>query len=134
MVGDLWKNFSEDVIFVFIYVKEEDVLVICFYLLDVYVEVIDYRRWVVLWYVIEIIKSGMNKVVGLQKISDYYDVLREWIIVFGDEDNDLEMFEFVGCGVVMGNGIDEVKQIVNWIMVINEEDGVVRFLKEYFLF
>lgn len=57
---------------------------------------------------------------------------RERIIAFGDEDNDLEMLEFAGCGVAMGNGIDEVKQIANRTTATNEEDGVARFLKEYF--
>lgn len=30
-----------------------------------YVEVIDYRKWGVFWLIIEIVKSGLNKVVGL---------------------------------------------------------------------
>ncbi|MCY8173424.1 HAD hydrolase family protein, partial [Bacillus inaquosorum] len=47
-------------------------------------------------------------------------------------DNDLEMLEFAGCGVAMGNGIDAVKQIANRTTAANEEDGVARFLKEYF--
>lgn len=74
----------------------------------------------------------MNKAVSMQKISDYYGVPRERIIAFGDEDNDLEMLEFAGCGVAMGNGIDAVKQIANRTTATNEEDGVARFLKEYF--
>ncbi|MGV2516493.1 UNVERIFIED_CONTAM: Cof-type HAD-IIB family hydrolase, partial [Bacillus subtilis] len=73
-----------------------------------------------------------NKAVGLQKISEYYDVPRERIIAFGDEDNELEMLEFAGCGVAMGNGIDEFKQIANRRTATNEEDGVARFLREYF--
>ncbi|MCI4170815.1 HAD hydrolase family protein, partial [Bacillus spizizenii] len=46
--------------------------------------------------------------------------------------NFLEMLEFAGCGVALGIGIDEVKQIANRTTATNEEDGVSRFLKEYF--
>ncbi|KFF57425.1 phosphatase [Bacillus subtilis] len=131
-VGDLRENLGEDVTSVLIHAKEEDVPAIRSYLSDVHAEVIDHRRWAAPWHVIEIIKSGMNKAVGLQKISDFYGVPRERIIAFGDEDNDLEMLEFAGCGVAMGNGIDAVKQIANRTTAANEEDGVARFLKEYF--
>lgn len=81
---------------------------------------------------IEIIKHGMNKAVGLKKISDYYQVPRERIIAFGDEDNDLEMLRFAGCGVAMENGTDEVKQATDRVTGSNEADGIASFLTSYF--
>lgn len=35
------------------------------------------------------------------------------------------MIEYVGMGVVMGNVIEYIKEIVNYIIIINNEDGVV---------
>ncbi|MCY8512136.1 Cof-type HAD-IIB family hydrolase [Bacillus atrophaeus] len=131
-VGDLRDNLGEDVTSVLIHAKEEDVPDIRAYLSDVHAEVIDHRRWAAPWHVIEIIKSGMNKAVGLKKISDYYQIPAERIIAFGDEDNDLEMLAFAGCGVAMENGIDSVKQIADTTTFSNEEDGVSRFLKQHF--
>ena len=54
------------------------------------------------------------------------------VIAFGDEDNDLEMLEFAGCGVAMGNGIEGVKSVANKVTKSNEEDGIAVFLKDYF--
>ncbi|CUX92946.1 Cof-type HAD-IIB family hydrolase [Bacillus velezensis] len=130
--GDLRETVQEDVTSVLIHAKEEDVADIRAHLSDVHAEVIDHRRWAAPWHVIEIIKHGMNKAVGLKKISDYYQVPRERIIAFGDEDNDLEMLRFAGCGVAMGNGTDEVKQAADRVTGSNEADGIAEFLKSYF--
>ena len=99
---------------------------------DAHAEVIEQRSWGHPWNVIEIVKAGLNKAVGLQKISKYYDIPKERIIAFGDEDNDLEMLDYVGCGVAMANAIDELKSVSNELTTTNEEDGVARFLEERF--
>lgn len=70
---------------------------------------IDQRVWAAPWNIIEVIRSGLNKAVGLQKISAYYNIPKERIIAFGDEDNDLEMIEYAGHGIAMGNAISELK-------------------------
>lgn len=41
------------------------------------------------------------------------------------------MLDYAGCGVAMGNGIDQVKSIANEVTGTNEEDGVARFLQSY---
>ncbi|MDA1475947.1 Cof-type HAD-IIB family hydrolase [Bacillus changyiensis] len=131
-VGDLRKNLGANVTSVLIHAKEEDVPSIRTYLSDVHAEVVDHRRWAAPWHVIELIRSGINKAIGLEKVANYYNVPKERIIAFGDEDNDLEMLEFAGCGVAMGNGIEGVKQIANHVTTSNEQDGIAVFLKDYF--
>lgn len=97
-------------------------------------EVIDQRVWGAPWNVIEIVKAGLNKAVGLQKISDYYSIPKERIIAFGDEDNDLEMIEYAGIGVAMENAIPELKNIANKLTSTNENDGIATFLEDYLNF
>lgn len=99
---------------------------------DAHAEIIDQRSWGTPWNMIEIVRAGMNKAVGLDKIAKYYDIPRERIIAFGDEDNDLEMIEYAGCGVAMGNAIDELKNISDEVTYTNEEDGIAYFLEEFF--
>jgi 5-amino-6-(5-phospho-D-ribitylamino)uracil phosphatase len=94
-------------------------------------EVIDQRVWGAPWNVIEIVKAGLNKAVGLEKIAKYYSIPKERIIAFGDEDNDLEMIEYAGIGVAMENAIPELKNIANKITVTNENDGIATFLEDY---
>ena len=45
----------------------------------------------------------------ITKISTHYNIPKERIIAFGDEDNDFEMIEFAGHGIAMGNAIPELK-------------------------
>ena len=58
------------------------------------------------------------------------DIPKERIIAFGDENNDLEMIEYAGVGVAMGNGIDELKSIADEVTLSNNEDGIAKVLRE----
>lgn len=129
-IGDLRQNLSEDVTSILIHADEEDVEKIRTYLSDVHAEVVDHRRWAAPWHVIEIIRAGMNKAIGLQKIASHYNIPQDCIIAFGDEDNDLEMLQYAGHGVAMGNATDEVKNVANKKTKTNEEDGIAYYLKE----
>ncbi len=94
-------------------------------------EVINQRVWGAPWNVIEIVKAGLNKAIGLEKIAQYYSIPKERIIAFGDEDNDLEMIEYAGIGVAMGNAIPQLKTIADKITLTNELDGIAVFLEDY---
>ncbi|WP_419883412.1 Cof-type HAD-IIB family hydrolase [Peribacillus sp. B-H-3] len=102
------------------------------HLSDVHAEVIDHRRWADPFHVIEIVKSGLNKAVGLERVAKYFDIPRERIIAFGDEDNDFEMIKYAGTGVAMGNALAELKEMADEITLSNEEDGIAVFLEEKF--
>jgi 5-amino-6-(5-phospho-D-ribitylamino)uracil phosphatase len=129
--GDLRKFLQDSPTCLLIHASEKDVTSIREHLNKVHAEVIDHRRWAAPWHVIEIVKSGLNKAVGIKKVADYYGIPNERIIAFGDEDNDLEMIEYAGIGVAMGNGIAPLKAIANEITGTNEEDGVANFLQSY---
>ncbi len=97
---------------------------------EVHAQVIEHRRWGAPWDVVEIIRHGLNKAVGLSKVAKWIGVPQERIIAFGDEDNDLEMIDYAGIGVAMGNGIDQLKSIANEVTRTNNEDGIAVLLKD----
>ena len=97
---------------------------------DVHAEVIEHRRWGAPWEVVEVIRNGLNKAVGLSQVSKWMGIPQERIIAFGDEDNDLEMIDYAGIGVAMGNGIDQLKSIANEVTSTNNDSGVAVMLKE----
>lgn len=130
-IGDLKNLLRKDVTCILIHSPEENVEKIRQYLSNVHANIVDHRRWRAPWHVIEIIKTGINKAVGLEIIAKHYNIPQERMIAFGDEDNDLEMLQYAGCGVAMGNAIDEVKKIADEVTTTNEEDGVARFLQSY---
>jgi len=128
--GDLRTFLKTDPTSLLIHAEEESVDLVRKHLRDVHAEVIDHRRWGAPWDVIEIVRSGLNKAVGLAQVSEYLNIPKERIIAFGDEDNDLEMIEFAGVGVAMGNAIAPLQNIANEITLSNNSDGIAEFLIE----
>lgn len=130
-IGNLQQNLTEDPTSLLIHPKETHIKELRSHLDDYHAELIEHRKWGAPWNIIEIVKKGMNKAVGLQKIAHYYDIPQDRLIAFGDEDNDLEMIEYAGVGVAMGNAIDELKNIANHVTTTNENEGIGDFLKNY---
>lgn len=79
----------------------------------------------------EIFFFGVLKGLGVQIFLDYFDVLVEEVMVIGDGENDIEMLELVGWGVLMVNGVVCILVIVNVVISSNDEDGVVRVIEDY---
>lgn len=130
-IGNLKEELTNDPTSLLIHPKEKHVDSLRSHLNDHHAEVIEHRKWGAPWNIIEIVKKGLNKAVGLQKIAHYYNIPEERIIAFGDEDNDLEMIDYAGVGVAMENGIDELKSIAKHVTETNENDGVSSFLESY---
>ena len=51
-------------------------------------------------------------------------------IAFGDNYNDLEMLEAVGCGVLMGNAPSELQKHFSFVTKSNDQDGIFQAFKE----
>ena len=69
--------------------------------------------------------SAIKKVALLEKIDSNN------IICFGDGLNDIDMLEYCGVSVAMGNALEEVKNVCKYITDTNDNDGIVRFLEKY---
>lgn len=129
-MGNLKVNLPEDPTSLLIHADEKNVPIIRKHLQEVHAELIEHRRWGAPFNIIEVVRKGLNKAVGVAAVSKYLNIPRERIIAFGDEDNDLEMIDYAGIGVAMANGIKELKSIANEITSSNNEDGIAIFLKE----
>ncbi|SFA82197.1 hypothetical protein SAMN04488072_102117 [Lentibacillus halodurans] len=130
-IGSLKNKLKDDPTSLLIHPKEENIAEIRNHLDDYHAELIEHRNWGAPWNIIEIVKKGLNKAVGLQKIAHYYHIPNERIIAFGDEDNDLEMIDYAGVGVAMENAIDELKTVAKHVTETNENDGIGIFLEDY---
>ncbi|MCG7344657.1 Cof-type HAD-IIB family hydrolase [Sporosarcina sp. ACRSL] len=131
--GDIREALKVDPTSLLIQADPQNADLIRRHLAEVYAEAIDHRRWGAPWAVIEIVRHGLNKAVGISHVSKWLGIPRERIIAFGDEDNDLEMIDYAGVGVAMGNGIDRLKSIANEVTLTNNEDGIAEVLKERLL-
>lgn len=129
-IGDLRSYLNDNPTSLLIHPELEDQENIRRHLAEVHAEVIDHRRWGAPWHVIEVIRHGLNKAVGISKVSEWLNIPQERIIAFGDEDNDYEMIEYAGTGVAMGNAINGLKSIADEVTGTNNEDGIASVLEE----
>lgn len=79
------------------------------------------------WF-LEIYSDKASKEKAVNYLKETYDFNQ--IVGFGDNNNDLPMFEACDIKVAVKNAIPEIKDIVNHICDTNENDGVVRWLEE----
>ncbi len=72
----------------------------------------------------EVMLKGINKAYGMRILEDYLGAGREETIAFGDGPNDLEMMEYAGYSVAMGNALDEVKERADFVTKHVDQDGI----------
>ncbi|MQS51679.1 Cof-type HAD-IIB family hydrolase [Companilactobacillus mishanensis] len=80
--------------------------------------------------VYDVTLKGSNKAVGIKKILESTGVSAKDTIAFGDEENDLEMFDAVGYTVAMGNANPIVKNRADFITTDVNNDGIKNAVEE----
>ncbi|SMB85509.1 hypothetical protein SAMN00017405_1646 [Desulfonispora thiosulfatigenes DSM 11270] len=84
-------------------------------------------------HLLEISHPEATKGMALKRLAESMNIKREQVIAIGDELNDLDMIEYAGCGVAIGNACDELKQVADIITLSNEDDGVAAILEKLIL-
>ncbi|MBM0829329.1 Cof-type HAD-IIB family hydrolase [Staphylococcus epidermidis] len=130
--GNLLENLNEAPTSLLVEAEEENIPEIKDMLTHFYAENIEHRRWGAPFPVIEIVKRGINKARGIKHVQNYLNIADDHIIAFGDEDNDIEMIKFAAHGIAMANGLKDLKEIANETTFSNNEDGIGRYLNDFF--
>ena len=65
-----------------------------------------------------------EELLGLQKTN---------VMTVGDNFNDVEMLQYAGIGVAMGNAPTQVQAIANWVAPDVEQDGVAAAIENFLL-
>jgi Cof subfamily protein (haloacid dehalogenase superfamily) len=79
----------------------------------------------------EYVHQNTSKTNGLIKVLDFYGINPSEIIAIGDFYNDLDMIEYAGLGIAMGNAPDDVKERANDVTLSNDDDGVYHALEKH---
>ena len=82
---------------------------------------------------LEILDSESNKGNALKHLCEYYNIPLENTLVFGDEDNDVEMLQIAGVSVAMGNANESAIAAAKYKTLTNDEDGVADFIEKHLL-
>jgi Cof subfamily protein (haloacid dehalogenase superfamily) len=80
--------------------------------------------------ILDVLNHGCSKGNALRRWAERHAIPREQIMAIGDNFNDLEMLEFAGVAVVMGNASHELKQSGWKVTASNAENGVAKAVKE----
>jgi Cof subfamily protein (haloacid dehalogenase superfamily) len=86
----------------------------------------DYRDLCIL----DILNRDCTKGHALRRWAEHHGIPRGQIMAIGDNFNDLEMLEYAGLPVIMGNASEELKQNGWRITASNAESGVAQALEE----
>ncbi|MBE6024933.1 MAG: sugar-phosphatase [Cellulosilyticum sp.] len=80
---------------------------------------------------LEFLNKASSKGTGVKALAEYLGIKQEEIICIGDAGNDLDMIQFAGLGVAMGNAFEEVKEAADYITCDNDEDGVAHVIEKF---
>ena len=84
-------------------------------------------------HIFEMLPFGTNKAAALKELAEKLGIERKEIMTIGDGNNDVEMLEFAGIGVAMGNGTESAKKAANYVTDTNENHGVAKAIEKYIL-
>lgn len=77
----------------------------------------------------EVTVLGVTKREGMKAVGDFYGMTRDDMIAFGDGPNDLQMLEYAGTGVCMGDGAQAAKEKADYITDALAEDGILHAME-----
>ena len=82
---------------------------------------------------VQISTLNCTKLTACRKIFEIERVYKKNTYAFGDDNNDIPVFEFVEAGIAMQNATNELKKIAKYITFSNDNDGVGKGIEKYIL-
>jgi hydroxymethylpyrimidine pyrophosphatase-like HAD family hydrolase len=73
---------------------------------------------------LEIQGAGVTKAAGVSRLARLLGVEPAEVMAVGDARNDVELREWAGVGVAMGNAVPEAFEVADWTTATNEADGL----------
>ena len=84
-------------------------------------------------YIYEAMPLGTTKASALKSLAEKLGFTAENVMAIGDAANDLEMLQYAGLGVAMGNASDDIKAQANAVTQDNQHSGVATAIHRYIL-
>lgn len=79
----------------------------------------------------EVMMGSTSKGMATSYLAGTLNIKPEEVMCIGDSENDLSMIKFAGLGVAMGNGLDLIKKVADYITDTNNNDGVAKAIEEF---
>jgi Cof subfamily protein (haloacid dehalogenase superfamily) len=81
---------------------------------------------------LEVMDSRGSKSNAVKFVSERLGLVPSEVIAMGDNYNDVEMIQFAGVGVAMGNAPDDIKAVADYVTDTNNNDGVRKAMEKFF--
>ncbi len=81
----------------------------------------------------EVVPKGYSKASGIACVCERLGIDVKDTYAFGDSANDVDMLDFAGVGIAMGNGTDVAKAHADYVTKDLHEDGIFHALKHFAL-
>lgn len=82
-------------------------------------------------HLLELGSPGVSKGSGLTFVAERLGFEPEATVAFGDGENDLELLEWAGFGVAVGNAHPTLRALADWMCPGPDEDGVARVIEAF---
>ncbi|HDR7794803.1 TPA: Cof-type HAD-IIB family hydrolase [Bacillus luti] len=83
-------------------------------------------------YVMNVLEdSKVSKLTAIQKVLEHLNICKSEAIAFGDGRNDIEMLQYVGLGIAMENGGEEIKERADFVTKKSSEGGILFALEKF---
>ncbi|HEY7499428.1 MAG TPA: Cof-type HAD-IIB family hydrolase [Vicinamibacterales bacterium] len=82
---------------------------------------------------VDVVQAGCSKGSAVRAWADRHGLGPSNVMAVGDNLNDLEMLQFAGCPVVMGNAVQDLKDYGWPVTSTNDEAGVARAIETFAL-
>jgi Cof subfamily protein (haloacid dehalogenase superfamily) len=81
---------------------------------------------------LEVMDTRGSKSNAVRFVGERLGLKPEEIVAMGDNYNDVEMIQYAGMGVAMGNAPDDIKAKADFVTDTNNSDGVRKALEKFF--
>lgn len=78
----------------------------------------------------DVVQNGISKASGVEQVLAKEGLKPVNAMAFGDGPNDREIFDYVGLTVAMGNAVQEIKEVADYVTGTVEENGIWNALEE----
>ncbi len=82
---------------------------------------------------VDFVIKGCSKAKGIEKVIELSGIARENTIAVGDSSNDLEMLEYAGISVAMGNSQEHILAMADYVTDTAENAGVAKAIEKFLL-
>ncbi len=81
--------------------------------------------------VVEFVPKGTSKATGIAWLCEHFGAKREDTYAIGDSVNDLDMLQYAGHGIAMGNGTQIAKEAAEYVTSDIHKEGIRNAMRHY---